>query len=692
MKKIVSIILVALMILSSALTAGAFECYPVYGKAVVSDLLFENSEGKEITTVPADGKIFVSCGITKGADMYAQNATLIAAVYNGNQLKDIQHDKKALLDDKQTFRVKLENVSATSTVKVFVWDEFSKAEPLAYAGLLGGKNAKLWDISIDGKTITGFNADTTEYTVNFPASYTSVPDVSALAYELSTKVDIKYSYLSENSLNAVIKTVSQDGSASKTYNLTCNYANPEITDIIAKTASGDAVLTTKIAAKPSYKTQPSVLPSAVSTDAQKAEYFAANCNSFSPMYQLRDFYLYDYPAYLDGAVYPVINYDYRNDATYNGSNQALKITLNRSATVYVAALWNWAAGYMSGWKSTGDKLEVVCVNNAIWDSFRTPDIYYQRFEVPEGKESVDVVIEGIGSGKPQVVPFIVFDENEKMDIADEESAAITGIKVDSVEIEGFVSDKYAYSMNVPEGYTGSYEVVATPANENTQISYEESEINGNNVVTVNASYGNDTKQYTITFITVASAITNAKAYTANGEVALTFATANNPVFKNEPSVTPDNAAGKNDSTEAEYYTSNCESTSPFYTLREFYMYNVPEKLQGAQYTLNSYEYRSDATFNDVTTPSMTFDLNNSATVYIVNLWNQEPAWLAEEGFVKSDLTIDCIEYNNNNFDTFRSANTIWEKRVEVGIGETKTITIKGTGSGKPQEVAFVVWE
>ena len=250
---------------------------------------------------------------------------------------------------------------------------------------------------------------------------------------------------------------------------------------------------------------------------------------------------------------------------------------------------------------------------------------------------------------------------------------VDAIMVGRDEIADFSADKTAYEITVSAGYLTFPEVAPRIRNSGvaSEVSYSGSfplELGetATAVLKLTSQDGATFKTYTITMRQEEAAVTNAASAVAKVGVKANLA---EPTFVTEPS-TP-----ISDSALTDGYGANDLKGHALYTDRVYPFIFVPSNLLGTTVISTNLSYKSDYNYNngnDTLENGISFDINRTATVYML-VSSYSSAWIAQEGFVTdSSIKLDWISQNNTQGRLFTDSGIV-KKTVAVEPGETVTV-------------------
>ena len=241
------------------------------------------------------------------------------------------------------------------------------------------------------------------------------------------------------------------------------------------------------------------------------------------------------------------------------------------------------------------------------------------------------------------------------------------------ELEDFSADKTEYAITVSAGYLTFPEVKPKIKNAGVQseISYSgsfplELEETATAELKLTSQDGATSKTYTIIMKQEEAAVTNAVSAAATVGIKTGLS---EPSFISEPS------APISDSALTDGYGANDVIGHALYTDRVYPFIFIPANLVGSTVVSTNVSYKNDYHFNkgnDTLENGISFDINRTATVYMV-VSNFGSEWISREGFVTdTSIKISWISQNNTQGRLFTD-NSVVKKTIEVKPGETVTV-------------------
>lgn len=271
-------------------------------------------------------------------------------------------------------------------------------------------------------------------------------------------------------------------------------------------------------------------------------------------------------------------------------------------------------------------------------------------------------------------------------------ASVDRIVLDGKPLEGFAPEIHNYQATLPASYSGTPEIRAVTRDAGAKYTVTQAPQADGSItaaVAVTSQDGKQTQTYEIMLSYEPAAITDAVIKYNGGLATLGTEALLPPVFHRQPAANPPATPAE----QQEYLIGNLQSFTRQYLDRNFYYLDIPPALQGAQVLQSYYGYRTASDFSDDTDPeAMRFTINKSATVYIS--LEHEPSWIAEMGFTPvSGQRLTAIRANDMGatWESYRIC-ALYQKHIDVPLGETKTVSLGGAGYNRAPALVFVAWD
>lgn len=339
------------------------------------------------------------------------------------------------------------------TVETYIWDSVLSGNALAPKGVFGSDKTELIGIYADGRLLSDMGGDDSEGEIVFPASRSRAPEISAVARDMSAKIEIDEVV----SIPQDVKIkVTSAGGAEKVYTLSLKLEDGEISNAYLLDKDGNQnALKKDVLRLPDYGN--GLKPGDAGFDL-----ITAVPESCTYVYNDRtNLYYYDIPENLIGktvlqASRQLLAYDEKHIDKNNGKAIMGGFDINRSANIYVYGVnenTDWIVS--EGYKRAPDSFKLSRTQSTAAAYF--PEVFVKTVMVNEG-ETVRVNLgnatstAGVNSCYHILVDFL----------SPSEVAGIRNVTVEGVDSFVFDPDKEVYEIDLfgdnPEIPDISYEV------------------------------------------------------------------------------------------------------------------------------------------------------------------------------------------------------------------------------------------
>lgn len=219
-KRLLSVFLVLCMLASVFSGMVALASEPIYTSSAIFFGYKDGDAWTDATALEAGKTLTSKIEVSKTGD--AENMIFALVVYESNKLIAADASTKSVAGETVSFEtsVKLPNDVKNTHVVAVLWDNVTDMNAIANSSIFPGGSSELQAIYVDGKEIDNFNPEVKEYTYNLPTGGEEVsPVITAKPVDSGAKVEVGEA---TGFPGTVAIKVTAPGGATTTYNV--NYS------------------------------------------------------------------------------------------------------------------------------------------------------------------------------------------------------------------------------------------------------------------------------------------------------------------------------------------------------------------------------------------------------------------------------------------------------------------------------------